>query len=335
MYYNKFCVSRTVCGVCERDISMNTEKRYNGKTRAVRPCLVAILLIALAAALLRTVAIFTAYDSAIGYFSRGAALPVLATALCVIGCIASVAFPFVTRINGNDIPPVGARGSAPVYFATAYAAFVMLGAFGYELYRCITANTAGKLFAEASAKAASGNAYAARSLRIQGILIIIGIVSSALSAVYFVLRLGEKRSSDEWHVLFGFAPGLRCVAGLSIYFDMTVEMNSPNKLMLQAALISIMIYFLFELRMLLSAKKARPRAYAAVGLLATTLTASASVSVIAGYFSGQVANAAFFTEAFFCFNMMVYMMVRTVSFITAAAAPAAPVAEQDTANTAE
>ena len=211
----------------------------------------------------------------------------------------------------------------------------MLGAFGYELYRCITANTAGKLFAEASAKAASGNAYAARSLRIQGILIIIGIVSSALSAVYFVLRLGEKRSSDEWHVLFGFAPGLRCVAGLSIYFDMTVEMNSPNKLMLQAALISIMIYFLFELRMLLGAKKARPRAYAAVGLLATTLTASASVSVIAGYFSGQVANAAFFTEAFFCFNMMVYMMVRTVSFITAAAASAAPVAEPDTANTAE
>ena len=191
--------------------------------------------------------------------------------------------------------------------------------------------TAGKLFAEASAKAASENAYAARSLRIQGILIIIGIVSSALSAVYFVLRLGEKRSSDEWHVLFGFAPGLRCVAGLSIYFDMTVEMNSPNKLMLQAALISIMIYFLFELRMLLGFKKARPRAYAATGLLATTLTASASVSVIAGYFSGQVANAAFFTEAFFCFNMMVYMMVRTVSFITAAA----PAAVQDTANTAE
>lgn len=294
---------------------MNTDKRSHTKEKNrldARTYFIIVLIVGAVAALLRTVSMFVAYDSGIGYFSRGAVLPVIATALCVAGCAAAVAFPLFSRISADDVPPVGARGSAPVYFSTAYAAFVMIGAFAYEVYRCFTDGSAAKFFADA---AKSAEVSAARSLRLQGILIIIGIVASGVSAVYFLLRLNEK-PGREWQVLLGFAPGLRAVAGLGIYFDMTVEMNSPNKLMLQAALVSIMIYFLFELRMILGGKKARPRAFAAAGMAAFVLTSSASVSVIAGYFSGLVANSSFFTEAFFCFNMMIYIMVRTAAFIT-------------------
>lgn len=294
---------------------MNMKKTSRGKNSIkvpdARVYLVAVLITGAIAALLRTVSMFTAYDSGIGYFTRGAALPVIATLLCVAGCVAAVAFPFFSRIDASSVPPVGSRGSSPVYFATAYAAFVMIGAFAYEIYRCFTDSTAGKFFEDANA---ATSAYAARSLRIQGILVIIGIVASGVSAVYFLLRLNEK-PGREWQVLLGFAPGLRGVAGLGIYFDMTVEMNSPNKLMLQAALVSVMIYFLFELRMILGGKKARPRAYAAAGMAASVLTASASISIIAGYFSGLVSNSSFFTEAFFCFNMMIYIMVRTAAFV--------------------
>ena len=105
---------------------------------------------------------------------------------------------------------------------------------------------------------------------------------------------------------------------------MTVEMNSPNKLILQAALISAMFYFVYELRMILGGKKARPRAYVTSGLAAVVLTLTASVSVIAGYFSGRISNAYFFTEAFFCFNMFVYISVRTVAYARNAYAASAP-----------
>ena len=117
-------------------------------------------------------------------------------------------------------------------------------------------------------------------------------------------------------MLVGFAPGLRGVSGLAaIYFDMTVEMNSPNKLILQAALISVMIYFVYELRMLLGGKKAHPRAYVASGLVAVALSASAAIPLICGYFAGLISNSYFFTESFICFNMMMYIAFRTLSFI--------------------
>ncbi len=280
----------------------------------------AVLIIALAAAVLRTVAIFVAYDAEIGYFSRGAISPLLANIACIAGVVMAFGLILFCRPRGRVYNP-GARDSAPVYFATAYAAFVMLGTFLYELWRCVGERTAASYFEKA---ATVDNAYTARSLRIQGMLIIIGIVASAVSAIYFFCRLGNK-GGREWYVILGFAPGLRGVSGMAtIYFDMTVEMNSPNKMLLQFALISVMIYFLLELRMLLGDKKARPRAYAAVGLAATVLTAAASVSLIAAYFGGQVSNAYFFTESFFCFNMMIYIMVRTVSFI--AGSYSAPVA---------
>lgn len=273
---------------------------------------VLVLFAALAAAVLRTAAILFSYDAEIGYFARGTALPVLADVTCIVGTVAAIGFAFFCRPRCRAIYNAGARASAPVYFATAYAAFVMLGTFMHELWRCLSERTAASNFEKA---AAVDNAYTARSLRIQGVLIIIGIIASAVSAVYFFCRLSGK-GWREWYVILGFAPGMRGVAGMAtIYFDMTVEMNSPNKMLLQLALISVMLYFLLELRMLLGEKKARPRAYAAVGLAATVLTAAASVSLIAAYFAGQVSNAYFFTESFFCFNMMIYIMVRTVAFI--------------------
>lgn len=303
---------------------MNTDTRPADRNTVKNMIyLIAVLAAAVLSAILRTAAIFVGYDADIGYFARGKALPVISNLVCVLAVAAAVAFPFFADRSGKGIHLSAHRRTAPEYFATAYAAFVMLGAFGYEIYRCIADRTVAQLFERAAEQAAS-NAYTARGLRVQGILIIIGIVASAISAIYFFLRIDDT-NSREWHVLLGFAPGLRGIAGLAeIYFDMTVEMNSPNKLILQAALISAMFYFVYELRMILGGKKARPRAYVASGLAAVVLTLTASVSVIAGYFSGRISNAYFFTEAFFCFNMFVYISVRTVAYARNAYAASAP-----------
>lgn len=332
LYYNRICkgcmplgkdpeTSGNAMDTNTKQISNNKDnlKKNNKKGQGnampqvdARLWAVLVLVAAFSAAVLRTAAILLSYDAEIGYFARGTALPVLADVVCIIGTLAAVGFAFFCCPHGRAVYNVGARDSAPVYFATAYAAFVMLGTFMHELWRCLSERTAASYFEKA---AAVDNAYTARSLRIQGVLIIIGIIASAISAIYFFCRLSGK-GWREWYVILGFAPGLRGVSGMAtIYFDMTVEMNSPNKMLLQLALISVMLYFLLELRMLLGEKKARPRAYAAVGLAATVLTAAASVSLIAAYFAGQVSNAYFFTESFFCFNMMIYIMVRTVAFI--------------------
>ncbi len=305
------------------------KKRVSIKAKNYLCPLFGVLALAVA---LRIVALFTCYDADIGYFMRGRFIPELSTFLCGLCCAASLAFPFVCEKDAVSYKTADERPhSALEYFATAYAAFVILGAFFYEIYHCISDNTVGGLFARASELLASSadNAYAARSCRIQAVIIIIGIISAAISAVYFLLRLNEKRRK-EWYVLLGFAPGLRGVSGLArIYFDMTTEMNSPNKLALQIALISVMIYFVFELRMLLGGKKARPRAYAASGLIAAVLTAMASVPIIIGYFAGLISNAYFFTEAFFCFNMLVYIASKTIAFVAAKPSDAELPAEDD------
>lgn len=271
-----------------------------------------ILAFTIAAAALRTGAILTAFDSDIGYYSVGATLPEISTAVCVAGCVTAAALPWVMRRGANWTADAEVRSSSE-YFVTAYAAFVMLGAFVYEIDRCFAGGTVKKLFDEAESYAANGNSYGARSVTIQAVIVIIGMIASAVSAVYFFLRISSK-GSREWHALIGFAPGLRGVAGLaSIYFDMTVGMNSPNKLILTAAIVAVMVYFLLELRMIFDANKARPRLYASVGLLTVVLAATASVSVMVGYLSGMLSNSYFFTEAFFCFNMAVYIAVRTFS----------------------
>ncbi|MCI5575567.1 MAG: hypothetical protein MR379_08385 [Clostridiales bacterium] len=298
---------------------MNSDNKPEKRSMAKARLYLFLLLCSVAlTAALRVVAIFTCYDADIGYFMRGMTVPEISTVCCVLCCVAAVIFPqLFKKLSASSEGIYVNQHSGLEYFATAYAAFVMLGGFVYELYHCIADNTVGGMLSKAAAliESSADNAYAARSYRIQAGIIIIGIIASAVSAIYFLLRLNEKRSR-EWHVLVGFAPGLRGVSGLAaIYFDMTVEMNSPNKLILQAALISVMIYFVYELRMLLGGKKAHPRAYVASGLVAVALSASASIPLICGYFAGLISNSYFFTESFFCFNMMIYIAFRTISFI--------------------
>ncbi len=126
---------------------MNTDTRPADRNTVKNMIyLIAVLAAAVLSAILRTAAIFVGYDADIGYFARGKALPVISNLVCVLAVAAAVAFPFFADRSGKGIHPSAHRRTAPEYFATAYAAFVMLGAFGYEIYRCIADRTVAQLF---------------------------------------------------------------------------------------------------------------------------------------------------------------------------------------------
>ena len=87
--------------------------------------------VALTAAL-RVVAIFTCYDADIGYFMRGMTVPEISTVCCVLCCVAAVIFPqLFKKLSASSEGIYVNQHSGLEYFATAYAAFVMLGGFVY------------------------------------------------------------------------------------------------------------------------------------------------------------------------------------------------------------
>ena len=163
-----------------------------------------------------------------------------------------------------------------------------------------------------SASFRSENAYI---IRMTAIIEILGILASLLSAVCLFVR-SSKKPKEKLSAWLGFFPILRALVGVAqIYFDMTVQMNHPSKLILQFALISVMFYFLCEEREYVSLEHARPRRFFVSGCLAFFLTFVSGFSEIIGFFAGKLSEGAFCVEAFFCFIISFYILARTNSFV--------------------
>ena len=92
-------------------------------------------------------------------------------------------------------------------------------------------------------------------------------------------------------------------------------MNHPSKLMLEFALISIMIAFLFELRFFVAEDHAKPIGFFVLSCVALIVSISASVSEMVGFFSGNLSKGDFCIEAFFCLAMGLYGAARTISYV--------------------
>ena len=103
-------------------------------------------------------------------------------------------------------------------------------------------------------------------------LFLVAAVLLLLSAAHILLCETKRKSS-----LLGFIPPVACALLIAIlYFDFSLEMNAPMKVVAQCALLPLMLYFTTELRYLLDCKL--PRLYLA---LALGSVAAASLCVLA------------------------------------------------------
>ena len=196
------------------------------KTKVVIYGIAAAVLTVLGTAL-RTLGLFNFYDKDVGYFQSGAVVPEILKWLCII---APICFLFA----GFFASKVNIRSAFDGFFSkigSALAAVLLLVHAVYLVPYCLS--------------------YVEGNVLIPGIFLAFAV----LSVLYFVVGV-TKKAHMENRAILGFAVIFYATAGLAkSYFDFKTTMNSPDKLLLQVAYMSIMLYMLAETGLLIGAKK--------------------------------------------------------------------------------
>ena len=254
------------------------------------------------AVVLLTVALFTDYDTSSGYFKTSILYSIFKGAGIVICALAALTIITTPKGELNGDAPL----SAPVALPSAFLALtffcggmILLGALlGLSMVR----NTF------------TGIATADPTL------LGVGALFSFISAVYFILNcFPQDGKLNERHALFGFSVPIAVAIYLSIsYFDLSVSMNAPIKLLTQLSLIFFMIWMLYELRVPLN--KPMPRLYFAFGIIALFFAGAASVPYIIGIVAGIIKAPAYPTYLIYIlisFAILCYTTIRLTVYVFA------------------
>lgn len=206
--------------------------------------------------ILRTVGLFVYYDRDVGYFKSDALVPQMFAVVCVVAfVIFAVSGRFASRVK--IMPAFTGMASRA---GSAFAAVVMLAHAVYLVPYCLS--------------------YVEGSVIIPALFLIF----SALSAIYFALGCTKKYAATENRSIPGFCVIFYATAGLAkSYFDFTTTMNSPDKLLLQIAYMSVMLSVLFETRFLLGI--GRSGRYTVFSFVAFFFCTVSSVPALIAFFS--------------------------------------------------
>ena len=230
-----------------------------------RILLLASLPLTFLATLLMLIAFATAYDPGVSnYFALGNPLPILASvaALLVIAC--GIAASIVAKRLSEPFSPLPAPSSAT--FPAA------LGALGSSVLLFVFKNRfPAKLQTAATVSA----------------------ILFLLAAVFFLLaalRIAEKHAfSILWA---GFAAIIApIVLNAVYYFDMTVEMNAPVKVLAQMGLLAAMLCVTVEIRALIG--RTNPSLTPVLLSFALSLCCLSSLPLIFAAIAGKVFSGAY------------------------------------------
>ena len=118
----------------------------------------------------------------------------------------------------------------------------------------------------------------------QSILFLIAAIFLLLSTAYVLLS-----ETDRANAFLGFAPPIACALLIGVlYFDISLEMNAPLKVVAQCALLPLMLYFTAELRYLLG--RELPRLYLALALCSIAASSLCVLAVPLASFVGMLGN---------------------------------------------
>ncbi len=139
-------------------------------------------------------------------------------------------------------------------------------------------------------------------------LFILAILASAYFAM--TVLLGEKHS--ELRGAFGLICALFLVIyAVYIYFDTTLPINAPNKMVDETAYLFASLFFLFETR--LSLGRESFRGYAVFGLISALLSLFSSIPSLIFYFSREIMISNSIYDCFLSLSLSIYMLTRLIS----------------------
>ena len=247
-------------------------------------------------ALLFSLAMALHFDRTVGYLNRNAFSTLLYIVLALFALVCIAAVMDLRKCNKNNtqttIPDLAADGRIS-HWCSLVAAVALIGALAWE---CI----------------ASRSADSSSLLR---------ALCALAAAVYFGTRAKKRFAA------FGLGVHGYCVFSVaSEYFDWTVPMNSPFKIMQSAALVSVMLFMLAELS-IRADRAISPARLGVTAALATVFGITNGITMIIAAIVGDIAPTAYIVRALPSLAIGAYALACLYSIANAPALSLDPLVE--------
>lgn len=239
---------------------------------------VAVGTLTLICALLRTVALFTAFDTHPGYF-RIAPVTIFFYVVMAAALLLCISLPLF--IKKDTLPSAAPAPTLPGLCSAGICALLFLVNF---MEACL---------AQATLKLSTG-------------LWLVGLLSLLVAAAYFVLRFLAEKPPVQITLLCGYGAILSFALLLCFtYFDQFTPMNAPHKMGLHLSLLAAMVYLLYDLRTL--AGEAMPRAAAISSGVAFVFTATVGISNLIGFLADVYHSVPYLVQDLLLIGLAIYI----------------------------
>lgn len=233
-------------------------------------------------AILQGIAVLTVYDPLENYFRSNAFLPVIAVICALLGALAGTIAARRTEIKKlADSPFLTKKLPAPA----------AVGFLAVTIAIPLTAHRS-----------------------IQTMLVALLTVCSAISVVYTIaVELPKLRQKADVTVFLGFFAMIASILIVAYYyFDASIEMNAPLKIMLQMGLLCIPLYFTAELRYLIG--EARPRSFLMLSVWLISMSSLSAISLPIAFFTGKLTRTDYLVGAILvlCMALTALMRIRAL-----------------------
>ncbi len=238
----------------------------------------------LAATVLRSACLLLAFDAEIGYFQSKSAL---VTALYIMEGIFLLVALCLPLFWGKDQPshskPTLSLGSLIGAGVTAICAVLVSVC----------------LFASLGSTAAPGGL-----LFFAALLLLVG-------AAYFVMAFLMQSPAPGTACALGYGAlfGVACLLAVT-YFDRYTQMNAPHKISAHLCLLTVMLFLVYELRLVIG--RPMPRALMAASALAFFFNAACGISNVVAFLAGRYDSALYLSVDLFSVAFALYAGARMV-----------------------
>ncbi len=248
--------------------------------------LLTALITAFVAVVLRTVGFIFFFDGDIGYFTSGAVIPIIFN-LLLFAATVFFAILSILKLKGEKVVYCAPNGADKAAFIIAAVASVALSVS--DLISAIKGEATGLLL----------------------------MILSLLSGLYFIYDLLKFKKITKMELSILIFVRVTLLLAVS-YFDQTVQMNSPDKVLFGLACLCVMFFTVNEMKILVGSM--RPATFYLSSALTIVFCISASVPSIIACCIGKLPFDGLFFEYVMLLAIAVYCVTRLLNVRRAVAA---------------
>ena len=260
--------------------------------------IISSLILALIAAILRTVGILFFYEKESAYFADGSFLPIILYTFIILAIVFFILGAVFTVDPKKEVPTPSKKAKTVAIFpALAMVAFVFMNFNNFKsLYEAV---------------------YLVERpdpTKLLPFVYTCGLLISATVCVLFFLAFSFKNSNSKTVLglsIAFFAWGI--LNWITSYIEFMTPINSPDKMFFHLACISALLFMVSELRSMHSISK--PKFYYFSLATSITLLATSSIPCLIGAFCSSFKSDILIPGNIVLFALLIYFSVRAVTLV--------------------